>query len=296
MMNALQTDKLYTAIRWGLYPFSWCVLLGIACLLLLGIVDAGKAWLINAAILAPLYFVIEWRFPYQRRWAMTWQSFVSDLKYVVVNSSFMAVVSAVLAAFAISLSGDHSGLASTWPLPLQLIVCFLVFEAINYSVHRVMHEGSGTAGRILWRIHVAHHLPHRLYMVMHAVFHPLNSLLIQPLAIILPIWLMGYDQDVVAIFLMVMGMHGLISHFNVDVRMGWMNYVFIGPELHRYHHSADVGEAKNYGAMLSVYDQLFGTFVYRRGVAPADLGVDPSAGLPDYRQTLQVLRLPFSRR
>lgn len=38
--------------------------------------------------------------------------------------------------------------------------------------------------------------------------------------------------------------------------MGWMNHVFIGPELHRYHHSADFNEAVNQGATLSLFDVL----------------------------------------
>ena len=159
-----------------------------------------------------------------------------------------------------------------------------------------MHELPGRFGNFLWRVHVVHHLPPRVYVMMHAVFHPLNSMLIQPLAIILPIWLMGYDQRVVAMFLMINGLHGAISHFNVDIRAGWMNYLFIGPELHRYHHSADPSEGKNYGATLALYDLLFGTFVYRSGRPPAELGVDAAQNLPAYENTLQVLAVPFLRR
>ena len=96
-------------------------------------------------------------------------------------------------------------------------------------------------------------------------------------------------------FLMINGMHGLISHFNVDIRMGVANYLFVGPELHRYHHSANVDESKNYGATLSIFDQLFGTFVYNPGKAPKELGVDPATGLPAYERFFAVLKLPFSR-
>lgn len=294
MMISSDSRKTRSIIRWGLYPLSWVVVLSIIYQFLNGNIEAKSAWLINAGILAPLYFIVEWRFPYQKRWAMTLSSFLSDLKYVVVNSSFMSAVSAALALFTISLSGNTQGWASSWPVPVQLILCFLIFEAINYGLHRTMHEYRGKPGKFLWKIHAAHHLPPRLYIVMHAVFHPINSLLIQPLAIILPVWMMGYNQQTVTIFLMVMGMHGLISHFNVDIRMGWFNYVFVGNEVHRYHHSADLREAKNYGAMLTIYDQLFGTFVYRPGIPPENLGVPESAGLPDYRQTLKVLKLPFT--
>ena len=81
-------------------------------------------------------------------------------------------------------------------------------------------------------------------------------------------------------FLMINGLYGLISHFNVDARMGWLNYIFVGPELHRYHHSAGVNDAKGYGNTLSIYDWMFGAFVYRPGVPQAELGVNAAAGMP----------------
>ena len=34
---------------------------------------------------------------------------------------------------------------------------------------------------------------------------------------------------------------------------GWLNYIFVGTELHRYHYS--------------VFDQMFGTFVYHQRLA-----------------------------
>jgi sterol desaturase/sphingolipid hydroxylase (fatty acid hydroxylase superfamily) len=169
----------------------------------------------------------------------------------------------------------------------------LLFEAVNYALHRAMHRMSGPVGRFLWLSHAAHHLPPRLYLVMHAVFHPVNGVLIQSLAITVPLWALGLGPQAVAIFFMINGMHGLISHFNVDVRMGWLSYVFAGTETHRYHHSAAPEEAGNFGATLMIYDLLFGTFVYRPGVPPAELGVRPEAGLPDYDRLGRVLALPF---
>lgn len=46
----------------------------------------------------------------------------------------------------------------------------------------------------------------------------------------------------------IIGLQGLVSHCNVDLRAGWFNYLFAGTELHRYHHSGDPREAKNFGS------------------------------------------------
>lgn len=226
---------------------------------------------------------------------MTWRTFLNDLKFLAINSSTLAVTSAVLGFYAIRLAGNSEGFAAGWPFLMQLAVILLVFEFINYTIHRVMHETKGVVGNFLWKTHAAHHLPDRVYVVMHIAGHPINAIITQVCALVLPIWLMGYDQSAVTVFLMINSMHGLISHFNVDVRMGWVNYLFVGPELHRYHHSADIDEAKNYGATLSIFDQLFGTFVYYPGTAPKELGVSADQNLPAYGDTLAVLKLPFSR-
>lgn len=286
---------LRSLVRYGLYPASWLIVAFGFHLVWTSGFDPRTIWAATVATLALLYLIIEWAVPYEARWSMTWKSFLADIRFAILNTAFVAGLASALALLTITISGDLQGPARFWPPVVQLAICLLIFEAINYTLHRAMHEMKGLPGRLLWSIHAAHHLPPRLYLVMHAVFHPLNGILIQGIAIILPIWLMGYDQRVVTMFLMINGLHGLISHFNVDIRMGWLNYVFVGPELHRYHHSADTGESKNYGATLSIFDWLFGTLVYRPGVPPRNLGVDPHSGMPEYENTLAVLVMPFKR-
>lgn len=283
------------AVRYGLYPLSWALVLGGFHLIWTTDIDPRTIWMASSGTLVPLYLLVEWLLPYERRWSMTWCSLLADLRFAVVSGAGLALTSAFLALFTITMSGELSGPARGWHPAVQLVLCLLIFEGVNYTLHRAMHELPGRFGRFLWNVHLAHHLPPRLYVMMHAVFHPLNGIIIQPLAIILPVWLMGYDPRIVTMFLMINGMHGAISHFNVDIRAGWMNHLFVGPELHRYHHSADPKEGKNYGATLSLYDRMFGTFIYRPGVPPRELGVDTSVVAPPYEQTLAVLALPFRK-
>ena len=280
-------------VRCGLYPASWAVLI-FGFYRILGLhADPAAVWTQTTGMLLPVYLLVEFTLPYEKRWAMTWASAWADLKFVVLNGGTIFAVSAALAWFTISTSGLHRGPASDWPVAAQVVAALLIFEAINYAVHRAMHEMRGPLGRFLWGAHAAHHLPPRLYLIMHAVFHPINAVIIQAGAITLPIWLMGYSPQAAAMFLMINGMQALISHFNVDVRAGWLNYVFVGTELHRYHHSAMVRDAGNFGATLSVFDLMFGTFVYHPGVPPQELGVDPNCGLPAYERFGAVLALPF---
>lgn len=291
--NAALTGVFRLLVRWGIYPASWLLIAATLLAIEYQHVDPRTGVLLLMLGLAATYMTLERLVPYEQRWSMTAASFVNDLKYLIGNGATVGLFSALLALFAITTAGQTNGVASDWPFLVQLVALFLIFEALQYGLHRFEHEGRGALGRFMWRVHSAHHLPDKVYVLMHVAGHPINALLVQGVIIIIPIWLMGYDEMVVVVFLMINSMHGLISHFNVDVRIGWMNYLFIGPELHRYHHSARASGNKNYGATISLYDQIFGSFVYRPGVAPAQLGVQEPKDYPGYGQYLRVLQLPF---
>ncbi|MFQ5566823.1 MAG: sterol desaturase family protein, partial [Paracoccaceae bacterium] len=54
--------------------------------------------------------------------------------------------------------------------------------------------------------------------------------------------------------------NGFFQHSNVDARLGPLNWLVAGPELHRWHHSRIVRESNtNFGNNLIVWDALFGT-------------------------------------
>ena len=56
-------------------------------------------------------------------------------------------------------------------------------------------------------------------------------------------------------------MSGLFQHSNCDIRLGWLNYLVSGPEVHRWHHSKQIAESNaNYAHSFVVWDLLFGTY------------------------------------
>jgi sterol desaturase/sphingolipid hydroxylase (fatty acid hydroxylase superfamily) len=282
-------------VSWLVYPLSWTTVLFLQYLVASGDLNSEPALGLCIGILVGIYLLLEWTLPYERRWGMTFKTWLTDVQYLAMNGLFLGAVSAGLGLLTISTASDRLGPASGWPVWIQLLAIFLIFEACQYSIHRFMHEGRGRLGDFMWRVHAAHHFPDRLYVFMHVVGHPLNVLLIRSLTQVIPIWLMGYHQNVVSFFVMANAMHGLISHFNVDVRMGWLNYIFVGPELHRYHHGTELRDAKNFGATLSLYDLFLGTFIYRPGTSPKSLGVPADTKYPDHRNLLKILAMPFKR-
>lgn len=283
---------LQNCITYGLYPFLLLATGFLAWNAIEGRYDLTIAFIGISGARFVILQSIELLFPCERRWAINWRNLWRDIKYGIVNSVTLRAAGYLVALVSLETAAGNPGLLEGAPLLVEAIGIALVYEFFQYWFHRLSHEGSGWWGDKLWRVHVAHHLPDRVYMIMHAVGHPINFLIVVWF-VPLSIWLTGVSQEALLIWFSFRSLHGLISHYNVEIRAGWLNYVFVGTELHRYHHSADLTESKNYGSFLIFWDQLFGTFVYEPGKNPARLGVEDPSRYPDTNDTMQVLSLPF---
>lgn len=259
--------------------------------------DYAAAFSLMTLLVLAFYIVLENFFPYRPEWEMTFDSFVyRDAKFLAMNTLALELGKIAIGWAALKLAlGNHGVLRNTSPF-VALPVLFLAFEFLQYWFHRASHELRGRIGTFLWRIHAAHHLPDRLYVMIHAVGHPLE-LLVTNIVLMLGLpTALGCSPEVTFIFLVFANAIGLVSHLNVDLRLGWLNYVFVGPESHRFHHSTNTREAGNYAAVLPVVDILFRTFVYRPGTHPADIGVPNPQTYPASTHVTRILTLPFRRR
>jgi sterol desaturase/sphingolipid hydroxylase (fatty acid hydroxylase superfamily) len=225
---------------------------------------------------------------------MNWPNFRRDLKYMAVNGGTGALLKAGIAWLALDMSRLNTGLVSGMPAAVEFVVVLLGFELVQYGYHRFSHEGRGRLGAWLWKVHVAHHLPDRVYLLMHPVGHPLNFVL--SMAIVqLPLVTLGARPETLFLFNALMGLQGLVSHLNVDIKAGPLNYLLVGTELHRFHHSARLEESGNYGVLTPFWDLVFGTFRYDPQHLPEALGVAQPAEYPPSTAIGQVLLLPFVR-
>jgi hypothetical protein len=75
----------------------------------------------------------------------------------------------------IALGRNSNGPLANWPLLPSIVMGLLAFEFCQYWQHRISHEARGRIGGWLWRVHVAHHLPDRVYVLMHPAGHPISA-------------------------------------------------------------------------------------------------------------------------
>ncbi|MDB5105425.1 MAG: hypothetical protein JWP91_3114 [Fibrobacteres bacterium] len=281
-------------VSYGLYPFLLATVVGVTWLSVrLGWDYGGVYWKTTLFLLAVL-ITAERLYPLSREWSMTGRSFLRDLKYILLDAPTIGLTKAAFGYLMIRYSESHTGPFSHAPALAGTVAVLVTFEFFQYWFHRLSHEARGPAGRFLWRVHVAHHLPDKVYVLMHAVFNPINAILSTAI-IQSTLMLLGVPPAAALASALMIDLQSLVSHFNVDIRAGFLNYVLIGTESHRFHHSADSKEAGNYGNTLAIWDLVFGTLYLDPGAKPARLGVVDPSSYPDSGNVMGVLALPFGK-
>ncbi len=178
-----------------------------------------------------------------------------------------------------------------WPefLPgaVQVFLFIFIKDFFRYWYHRWMHEIP-----FMWRWHAVHHSVERLYWLNGIRSHPLE-IVVQTLIWAVPLALLQPSADIVMVSLLMALTIGIFQHSNIDLKLGFWEYIFSIGDNHRYHHDCtkDIGNS-NYGGEFIVWDILFGTFHKPKGERPIDkIGIGSS---PDYPQTWAGLMIaPF---
>lgn len=239
--------------------------------------------------------VSERLFPYRADWNRSRGDFASDL--VFTNLLLPALAKAVelfLAWFFVSAAGAwlseplRSWWPHDWPVLVQAAAILVIAEFFFYWTHRWGHRVE-----LLWRFHSIHHVVGRVYWNNSGRFHPVD-LVLNWMFYFAPLFLFGVSPEVIAAFLTLNAVTGLLEHANIDFEAGFLNRFFNTAQLHRWHHSTVIGESStNFGKVLSVWDQVFGTYLLPRDRDVERVGVDTDPIPPE---ALKQMSYPFRRR
>ena len=143
-----------------------------------------------------------------------------------------------------------------WPLWLQGITAVVVLDFKNYLVHRGQHHFSWW-----WKIHRVHHFTTHLTVYAAARAH-LGEYIVIRYFNILVATLCGLDGAALLVAVSAHIVADIFAHADVDFprkRMPFWAYIIITPNAHALHHSRS-HDRENYGALLMIWDVLFGCF------------------------------------
>ncbi len=181
-------------------------------------------------------------------------------------------------------SGSKYGLLNKpWiPFVARCILAVLLLDFVKYATHRAFHSTS-----FLWRVHQVHHSDPDFDVSTAARVHPIEVVLAQ-----------GAYFAVIAIFAppvagvligeLISAFQSFFGHANASLP-GWaekyLRPVFVTPDMHRIHHSEEVGEQfTNFGESFPWWDHLLGTYL----AAPAAGQNGMIVGLKGYQNSASL--------
>ncbi|CAN5441605.1 hypothetical protein BH10PSE4_BH10PSE4_46290 [soil metagenome] len=137
------------------------------------------------------------------------------------------------------------------PLPVQVVVLFLLYTLFDYWSHRLDHS------RVFWPLHRFHHAAESFSVLTAARVHP--AMFTAIVGAVLPGLLLGSDPSALAYVGLVIIIIRLLIHSRIESNFGWVGrWIVQSPLHHRLHHSLNRMPINL--ALLPIWDRLFGTW------------------------------------
>lgn len=143
---------------------------------------------------------------------------------------------------------------------LTIIIAALALDLFGgWLSHMIEHKVP-----LFWRMHIIHHADNNIDVTSGLRHHPLESIwrgLFFLIAIIIsgaPIYAVMIYQTILTIFV-------AFTHANINLP-AWidkgLSYVLVSPNMHKvHHHWKQPYTDSNYGAVFSIWDRLFNTYL-----------------------------------
>ncbi|MCI4668808.1 MAG: sterol desaturase family protein [Bacteroidia bacterium] len=281
----MKNISLLGIIRWIYYPL---LVLGSMVLFIILIDLMPRKYflsiplIINALVIV-LLLLGENVLPYKQEWQEEKGDLKTDLFQTFIGlplASKLAEYSLPLLLYFPIMWGKEKLALDTWPdgtsLFLQFVVILLISEFLYYWIHRFSHHNP-----FLWRFHAVHHGAERVYWLNSGRFHFVDALL-DNLFYLLPLIILPCPEEVLIGILSLNLVTGYLEHANVDFRTGILKRIFNTAELHRWHHSDKMEEGNtNFGKVLSIWDQVFGTYYCPEGKKVEKVGLSDGKKVPN---------------
>ena len=241
---------------------------------------------LTIAFMASLVFlgIHEFLLPFRPEWRPGRREWLQNLAQFLPNGLLDNAGQLLALLIAMQFGAKEQWLPLVFAIPLAIVVS----EFFSYWTHRLGHEVPW-----LWKIHGIHHIPGKVNLVNTNTIHFLDMLLTS-LFSALPLVLLGFSSEAIAIALFITGPQNFVVHVNADFRLGKAGYIFMGPAHHRLHHSVIVKEAQNYGTCIALWDHVFGTLV-TPDKEPTNVGIAAPHAFPAPAELLKSQLFPFHR-
>lgn len=239
------------------------------------------------------FWVLEGVVPLYRgsyaKWKHALPNFFFTATTIVVNFG----LAFLLLRTADWVKANNFGLINLIDLPLWLYVLLgvMLLDFIGaYMAHWVEHKV-----KPLWMVHLVHHSDHHVDTTTANRHHPLESV-VRFVFTLLGVVIAGAPIGVIMLYQSLSVVTSQLNHANIQLPKRWdlwLSYVIVSPNMHKVHHHYVLPYTDaNYGNIFSIWDRMFGTYMY---LAPEKIkyGVDVFPDEEENGSIKGLLRQPF---
>jgi sterol desaturase/sphingolipid hydroxylase (fatty acid hydroxylase superfamily) len=175
----------------------------------------------------------------------------------------------------------------------SIIISFFVLDFFGgWLVHMVQHKT-----RVLWRFHLIHHSDTNVDVTTGLRHHPFESVL-RGVFFLMGVLVSGAPVYAVMIYQTLLVLSTQFVHANISLPK-WidkpLSYIFVSPNMHKvHHHWQQPYTDSNYGAVLSIYDRLLGTYEH---LDPSQIryGLDRYYSSDEDENLSMLMKKPFGK-
>ncbi|WP_124980277.1 sterol desaturase family protein [Nonlabens xiamenensis] len=219
--------------------------------------------------LLTLFWILETGFAFAKA-KNTPHSNRSKWQHAGTNLVFLVMISLINIGFGRLLlwvdqltDTQHWGLFSMYKAPmwLDLVVALVLLDLISqYLAHVMLHKFPW-----FWRLHIVHHSDTHVDATTGTRQHPIEFAMRESLSL-LTILFTGMP---IAFYLFYRILTIFFTYWtHADIRLPKrldraLSYIIVTPAMHKFHHHHEMPWTDtNFGNVLSIWDRMFGTFVY----------------------------------
>ena len=244
--------------------------------------------------------ILEQIIPLKKEWKPKKDLFWPNIKHLIVSVVITDAFGKMFTlSFVIYIQKHFITIIDFWntlPFFIVYIIASLIGDFLPYLYHIISHRGRTNSylSLLLWKIHSIHHLPTSLNWFKTNWIHPINMFLNTVLKMT-PILLLGFSKEIIFLVGITHIVIAYISHANIQTRKSFFDYLVVTPQVHHFHHSKVMKEAKNFSNTFPFWDLLFGTYYNKKGVIK-DIGIIENIKInyPDDNQYLKQLTFPIT--
>ncbi len=243
-----------------------------------------------------LFWILEGMLPLFNFKYKKWRHALPNLFFTLTTVIINFTLAGLLIFTSFWVKENNFGIINWLPeMPLWLYallgVLFLDFFGA-YLAHYVEHKV-----KPLWMVHLVHHSDHNVDTTTANRHHPIESI-IRFAFTLAGVFIVGTPIAIVFLYQSMSLVATQFTHANIKMSKRvdkLISYVFISPDMHKIHHHYKLPYTdSNYGNIFSIWDRLFGTYMYmnRENIV---YGVDTFPNEKENGSLIHLLKQPFHK-